>query len=561
MFKLKDFLAIAVPPAAPDATWLRDAPSAVEYLRTQSLTDKIILFTNVGQSLVHSVLVPLANLTPPDGERLQQATIDPYNHWALEHVSGGGEPDRMYLSSPIDSFGCPPLEGGEQLVFRRQFTGVDKGATRTELSQTLVQALDLYWLDEESAYCRLNSDGDVDPIIRVMDLFKESGEPNSVIVTIDAEQMHRYMAVTETAIVMKFDFTRYPPSTFWGGFHNQTLGNINENDLFYHTGVQANASYANGVMIIRPVLTKNMLIAKANREWRDEDKEYAEFKAQDWKNGRYAEISCSPKALASYFDKESPLPYQTTPAFFKPDVLLKYKADPEKYRLEHRSISARGGWYLKSYDVNESGQVHAYLYDLAKLPYSEQIYWKSFNEWPKSTISKRAFENDFKGDFSTDPDPLMDLKYEISKLDGLAPDYWQSRDPDLAATVHYPITASVDEWANAILALDQLVIEGFVVKALRARLLSANVAIDPNWGSLKLLGELLSAKGIVDAGEIMEPLRELHHLRSKAKGHAASADKAALIKKAKSDHGSLSGHFRNLVERVQQSVDRIIEVL
>ncbi len=563
MFKLDAFLRVAVPPEVPDAAWLQGAPSAVDYIRDQRGANTMMLFANAGQALVHTVLVPLANVTPEMDEGLQHATIDPYGHWRLEHVSGGGEPDRMHLSPPIDGFGAEALEGGEQLVFRRHFTGVDKGAPRTELSQPLVQALDLYWMEEESGYCRLNRAGDVEPVIRVRDLRRETGETGAALVTIEAGELHRYMAVTETALVMKFDFTRYPPNTFWSGFHDQIHRQVKEADLLYHTGVQADASYASGVAVMRPALTREALIAKANRAERGLDRRYATFKAHDWRNGRHAEISCAPEALASYFDEGSSAPFQTSPAFFRPDVLMKYKADPEKYRLEHRSIHSRAGWSLRSYDVNDAGQVHAYLDDLAKLPFDEQLYWQSFNEWAKGPISKRAFESDFEGSFSAEPDPLGELKLEISKLDKLGPDYWHPRGPDLSATVHYPVTASSEEWSNAILALDQLVVEGFVPKALRARLALAGITFDGQWGSLKLLREVLAAAGVVgdEVETVTAPLRELHHLRSKVKGHSATAERAAIIKAAKAEHGSLPSHFRSLVGRVRDAFDRLVEVL
>ncbi|WP_234180391.1 hypothetical protein [Sphingopyxis sp. NFH-91] len=561
MFDLDELLKVAGPNPG-DNHWLRDAKSGAQYLKRNSASDEVILFANPGQMIAFTVLAPQSRLTPPDGDALQNARFDPTGHWALEHVSGGGEPDRMYLSSPVDSYGCSALDGAEQLVFRRDFTGVDKGAMRTELSQQLVQALDLYWLDEEAAYCKLDEHGDIQPIIRLRDLSEALGQNSATLVTIDAEQLHRYMAVTDTALVTKFDFTRYPSGSFFG-WHDPERSETNDNDLFYHAGVQNNASFANGAMILRPVLTKEMLIAQANRQWNDEGKEYATFKAQDWKNNQLAEISCAPWALASYFDKDSDLPFQVTPAFFRPEVLQKYKADPEKYRLEHRSISARGGWYLKSYDVNEAGQVHAYLYDLAKLPYSEQLYWQSFNEWPKAPISERAYQTDFEGSFSSIPDPLVDLKHEVAKLDEIKPDYWDARGRDLADTVHYPISASTEEWANSLLALDQLVVEGFVVKALRQRLKSAGREFEKAWQSLKLLQEVLLAGGLDEdeAKEILEPLRLLHHLRSKTKGHAANTEKQALIKQAKKDHGSLPAHFRWLASSVQVSFDRIIELL
>ena len=54
--------------------------------------------------------------------------------------------------------------------------------------------------------------------------------------------------------------------------------------------------------------------------------------AHDRKHDRIAEISCAPSALANYFT-ESDLPFEITPAFFHPEVLLKYKMDREKYWL------------------------------------------------------------------------------------------------------------------------------------------------------------------------------------------------------------------------------------
>ena len=562
MFNLARFLEVAVSSASPTPDWLQGAPGAVDYLVKNARSDEIILFANPGQIFVHAILVPVAQLMPPDGEGLQHANLDPYAHWALEHVSGGGEPDRMYLSPPIDAFGCASLTNAEQLVFRRHFDGVDKGSARTELSQPLVQALGLYWLDEESAFCRLNDDGDIEPVIRLRDLSAKTGQSSDMLVTINAEPLHRYMAVTETALVIKFDFTRYRPNSMTA-FIDPVRGQISDNDLFYHTGVQAGSSFANGVLIVRPLLTKDILIAKSRRKWNDADKPYAVFKAQDWKNNCLAEISCAPSALASYFDKDSPLPFQVTPAFFRPEVLQRYKADPEKYRLEHRSIYSRGGWYLKSYDVNEAGQVHAYLYDLAKLPYNEQLYWQSFNEWPKAPIADRAFQTDIEGSFSDIPDPLIDIKGEISKLDKLKPDWWNARGEAAAAALHYPITASPEEWSNALLALDQFVIEGFVVKELRSRLEKAGREFDKQWGSLRLLQDCLIAVGLDDeeAVLIVAPLKAVHALRSKVKGHLAEVEKQAIIKEARSEHGSLAAHFRKLAEDVQISFDRIIELL
>lgn len=324
MLNINDFLKISVPPADDNSDWLEGAAGAVEYVVKNSTSSDIILYAGAGQTYIHSVLARLDKVTPPDISDLRNTYASPHSAWAINHCSGGGKPDRIYLSDPLDHPGCESLAGGEQLVFRRRFVGVDNGPARTELSQRLIHALDLYWLDEESAYCRLNEDGDVEPIIHVFSMSKRPEERDDVVVTIDAYQLHRYMAVTDTALVMKFDFTRYRPKSF-SGWRCPACSEHCEGDLFYHSGVQTGCSYANGFFIVRPRLTKLDLIEQNRREWRDEGKQYAAFKAQDWKNKRLAEISCAPTALASYFEKDSPLPFQTTPAFFKPEVLQKYK--------------------------------------------------------------------------------------------------------------------------------------------------------------------------------------------------------------------------------------------
>jgi hypothetical protein len=146
----------------------------------------------------------------------------------------------------------------------------------------------------------------------------------------------------------------------------------------------------------------------------------------------------------------------------------------------------------------------------------------------------------------------------VRKLDDEKPEWWLVRGDDLRATMHYPITTSPDEWGNSILVLDQLLVEGFASKAIRARLTALSRPYDEKWGSLKLLQELLIAQGTAasNAADALEPLRRLHHLRSKVKGHAAEAQRQELIKAARTEHGSLKEHFRQLAFDCQAAFAR-----
>ncbi len=114
----------------------------------------------------------------------------------------------------------------------------------------------------------------------------------------------------------------------------------------------------------------------------------------------------------------------------------------QTYTLEDRSISCRGAWHIKSYDINEAGQVHVYIGDLAKLPIAEQNYWKAFNEWPKSSISARAHRTDIEGQWCTTYDPLTSLRNKVRALDKASPEWWNRRGDALMDSVLAPATDS-----------------------------------------------------------------------------------------------------------------------
>jgi hypothetical protein len=212
--------------------------------------------------------------------------------------------------------------------------------------------------------------------------------------------------------------------------------------LFYDGGVMpGHASYVNGRQIVRPAITLEEIVQEHMDARNSTNRDYAVFKAVNLKTGEHIELSCDPKGLSNYFQPESNLPLEMSPVFFRGEVLHRYKADTEKYELMDRSIYCRGTWSLQTYDINDAGQVHTYLRYLRDLPYKEQLYWQSFNEWPKAPLSKRAITTDFKGEFYDEYDPLNSLKRKILELDEAPPPWWNRRGEPLAKAVHYPATS------------------------------------------------------------------------------------------------------------------------
>lgn len=557
---LRALAAISEIPEANAGDWLSSAEDSIKFLSANVQSEKLVLFASMPCMLIHAVLGPLKHLNPPDQEDLSNDFIMPDAAWAIEHASGGGEPDRVYLSPPLGRHG-KSLAGGEKLFFRRAFSGTEKRPI--EISQKLVHALDLHFVEERNAYCRIDDDGDLEDVISIIERHHKNWLEDVTLVTISARDFWEYARLSRMGMVIFFDFTRVRYGSFnsWNG---QRHFDHKERDLFYNGGIlPGHASYVNGRMIARPRITVAEIV-RSRKQARDPlSRQYAVFKAIDLRTRERIEVSCDPKGLSNYFQPESTLPLEMSPAFFKAEILHRYKADGEKYDLRDRSIYCRGAWSLQTYDINEAGQVHTYLRYLGQLPYKEQLYWQAFNEWPKAPISRRAWTTDFKGEIFTEYDSLNSLKYKIQMLDKSAPSWWQPRGERLANAVHYPATNAPDEWANEILGLDQFVIEGFLVKGLKALAKKTGRALQPEWQSLKLLEECLVGIGVDDddVRQAMAPFRVLHQLRTTLKGHASGEKRAEMQKNALVTFGSFRAHFADLCGGVDTAMEMIVDRL
>jgi hypothetical protein len=539
--------------------WLLEAERDGVRLLTQEERESVILYASFQSLLIISIFARASNLARPDKDKLYDTSFYVDEAWCIQKAWGGGEGHRMYLEPPFDLPTGHPLHGAEPIVFRRSFDGMSNYDSPIELSQKLIHSLGLHFVAERGAYCRLNSQGDLEEVIKV---FRDAGsgdfDRSRTLVLIKDKPLAEFMAVGGYALYRKFDVTRFAPGSF--SHWEDAERHFDTPDLFYNSGLSGgNASYIHGGQILRPNVTVEELIEEWKRENDPNARQYETFKIQDWRNDRLVEWSCAPSELSNYFTK-SDKPFEISPAFFSPDVLTKYKADPDKYDLADRSITCRNAWHLKTFDINEAGQVHTYIGYLQNLPFKEQQHWKLHNEWPKASISKRAYDTDFRGEYTSESDPLQSLRYMVSEMDRDPPTWWRARGAQVRDRVHYPVTTSSKEWADELLALDQMVVEGFVATELRKLAEASGVKFETSWQSLKLIQEILRTKDSLTADQIAEPLKNLHHLRSKVSGHH-TGERARLEADALREHGSLAVHFRSLCARCQEAFERAVTTL
>ena len=516
----------------------------------------VILYASVSHfTFIYGVLVPRRLVTPPDVDDLDHWNCHPSSSWGITLSYGKRKLKKVSLSPPLDHTSSKTLDRGEQIVFTRQFDGRQEQRSYIEISQKLTHTFGLHWVPERDAYCRFDARGDVEEVARDVKFLGQSAHEEGRVVTILRNTLDEYLVITDQVLLLLYDSTRVEPKSFGGWQNHGVEYQKQEPEIYYRIGRQGEtASYIRGFQIIRPALSKEDIVRQHDigkpKEW-----QYATFIAQDWKHNEVCECSCDPKLLGNYFVK-SDLPFEITPVFFRPEVLQKYKADTEKYQLSDRSITCRHAWHLETYDVNEAGQVHTYLIYLSYLPYEEQLYWKSFNEPPKGTISRRAFQTDFEGKWDFEYDPLQSLRRVLLELhEGQVP-WWTLRESKLLEKVHYPVTKAADEWAKELHALDKLVVEGFVRDDLRTRAITLRRTVDSEWKSLKLLEEVLRGLGTDEdhTREIVRPLRELNFLRIKIIGHASGKEAERIKAGVLKEHKTYPRHFRNLCTQCDRAI-------
>ncbi|MGA2888205.1 MAG: hypothetical protein ABSE51_09160 [Terracidiphilus sp.] len=532
--------------------------SFLDLLAEQRIGRSIILYAsgfNHGSLLLHSILVPINDLDAVKPDDMMHWD-DPNESWSCGLVYGGGQPPHLEYSRPLSGIRPGAYEGGQKLVFGRSFDGRTEDKHYYEIAQFLTHAHNLHWTPERNAWCRFDGNGDVEDVIKWTEKAGRSGYEAATCIAIGREVIEMQMSATGTALVQMFDVT-----SVGNGFHRWDKGEERsvenqELSLYLHSHREGvNGSWLRGVQIIRPRLSSEGFGQYLYDKYQ-QPKQYATFLTEDWKNKRITEVCCAPNAMASYFEGGSPLPYQISPVFFKASVLDKYKADPEKYSLEHRSISCRNAWHLKTYDLNDAGQVHTYLTYLGDLPYSEQLYWKSFNEGPKSPISRRAFTTDFEGQWYKGPDPLRDLQAMLTDLHTSGLQWFTLREPNLVSQVHYPLTPSAKAWSDTLIALAKLVIEGLERRYFEERAKSKGAKGDSQWGSIRWVQEAMKAAGTSDeiVDEVIAPLRTVQQLRTKLAAHSGGSEANAIRADLLSEYKTPRLHIEYLCGQLVQSL-------
>ena len=526
----------------------------ISFLEGELDDEYILLYASSTHSFLQTALIPNIEHTEEEMRDLLKWSGGIDSSWSFSCSD-----TRCNVENPSSSFGSKVIATGEPILHLRSFEGIKTYESYFEINQKIAQVLELHYIHDKRSWCKLDEIGDLDEVI-VTNEIQLNHKDKLKTIAIRKEELSKYVTATDQLLLRMIDFLAYVPSRFNGWNGERKIEKINTAVTFgEQTIILPTGSFFRGIQLVDISMFMDKLVKTA---WGNDEKEkeYVDLIINDFRHNKICTHSCNPNELNSYFE-DTGKPFATSPAFFDTEVLRKYKSDSEKFTVKSRSIECRGAWYLRSYDINDAGQVSVYVCDLNKLPFREQLHWKQYNVEPKTSISKRAFENDFLGKFSDEENVLEKLKRLLSKMNDSNLDWWKLKTSEGLTKLHYPYTDSKDEWADELLNFDQVIVEGFDKKSLKAKANELSAHVENKFGTLRIIENILIAKGfeVEDAHSIMSVFHEVHNLRNKVKGHVSGSEAEDLRKKALKDHGSYNNHFKQLFEKVLESLEILFE--
>jgi hypothetical protein len=102
---------ISTPPADGVAfdEWL-EATDGIDLLKENIQGDEFLFYATPGGTFIHSVLVPAANVNPPDIEDLTRWSFNAYGTWGVSYSLT--DSPRVWLDAPFKHSGTKSFERG-----------------------------------------------------------------------------------------------------------------------------------------------------------------------------------------------------------------------------------------------------------------------------------------------------------------------------------------------------------------------------------------------------------------------------------------------------------------
>ena len=555
---LERIMALNEPPADGEeyARWIT-GEDHLQLLREDPESDELLVHTGSQHVFVHTVAVP--------EEELQAVTSTALLGWnggpesaRVSYVFGGRDP-RIRLETVHDFWPNNVLPGARPLIYLRDLLAGPQGRKQhLELHQEYAHAVGIPCASSPERFMLRNENGDLDHVVSVT---QREDPPVWCAVSFLRHPLEQYLAASGSVLVRMFDFNLYDLKTFGGWPEDERptafdVGSV----MFNKLEIAGYAGYLRGVQTLPLGRPRDEILDSINKgPLPRQTGPPVSFIAHDWRNRRVVEISVDRDATTNYVERRIGLPFEMSPAFFRPEVMRKYESDSGKYRIQGRDIVCADTWSLQAVGRNAARQVHAYIRYLRNLPYSEQLHWKAHNEPPKAPISADVLRMDFEGEWNDLPSlatAVSPVLRRLRKWKEKDVEWWKCRDDEVFSRIRAMYTESQEEWRDKCRELATLAIEGFDQKWLRRQAEAAGETPDQAEQSLRLLERILRGEEPGEQETKLEALRELQNVRTLV-SHTRGSKARRFLAGIEERDGSYRAHFDELCERIDRELDMI----
>jgi len=119
------------------------------------------------------------------------------------------------------------------------------------------------------------------------------------------------------------------------------------------------------------------------------------------------------------------------------------------------------------------------------------------------------------------------------------------------------LTTSRDEWAEAFMDLAKLVVEGFVIAVIRAKLEELGVVYENKEQSIALLERLINTRAESTEKQVLTGLRAVQLIRTKVKRHASGREVEMMLREVLAQHESFANHYKHVCATVALELQTI----
>ncbi|MFZ5930975.1 MAG: hypothetical protein ACOY15_07140 [Pseudomonadota bacterium] len=255
----------------------------------------------------------------------------------------------------------------------------------------------------------------------------------------------------------------------------------------------------------------------------DDDKKEVAFIIGVDENGDEIEHSSKPSKLNNYYDANPEAENYMKPVYFRREVLGKYYAEPERYRVLDGQLSCLNIWSCQI-DNDLDSYIAVYLGDLGRyMPYEERLHWRQYNVVPEGRISETNFRRSFLAQAVESQSADLTFRREYTKLlhDWKSVHGWSlflpssQGDVHLLDTVRIPVTNSQPEFDEQIGHLSKLLVDSLNEKCL---IIQAGM-LEKDTKGISKLDSYLESTNFPERQSVVQFLRNLQNFRSSGSAH------------------------------------------